>query len=86
MDNGLFQISCALPPPRGCQCFVAKKSRIPQAISPGDHLNVKKGYQARAKIHVKRVFFPNQALYMRNVNRVSNSCKIGLKWYDFLEI
>ena len=45
-------------------------------------MNVKIGYQARPKIHVKRIFH-NQALQVCNVNRVSNSCKIGLKGYDF---
>ena len=49
-------------------------------------MNVKKGYQACPKIHVKRGFFHNRALYVRSVNRVSNSCKIDLKGYDFLEI
>ena len=37
-------------------------------------------YQACPKVHVKRVFFHNSALYVRNVNR-SNSCKISLKGY-----
>ena len=41
------------------------------------------GYQARPKIHVKRVFFHSRALYVCNMNRISNSCKIGLKEYDF---
>ena len=47
------------------------------------HWNVKSGYQARPKFHVKRVFFHSRALYVCNVNRVSNSCKIGLKGCDF---
>ena len=55
-------------------------------VIPGDHLNVKRRYQAHPKNHVKRVFFSHRALYMRNVNRVSNPCKIGLIGYDFLEI
>ena len=34
----------------------------------------------------KKGLFHNRALFVRNVNRVSNSCKIGLKGNDFLEI
>ena len=49
-------------------------------------LKCQEGYQARPKTDVKRVFFHNRALYVRNVNRVSNSCKIGLIGYDFLEV
>ena len=49
----------------------------------GGHCNGEGGYQARPKIHVKRVFFQSRALYVRNVNRVSNSCKIGVKGYVF---
>ena len=52
----------------------------------GGQLNVKMGYQARPKIPVRRVLSHNPALYVCNVNSVSNSCKIGLKVYDFLEI
>ena len=44
------------------------------------------GYKARPKIHVKRVIFHNRALYVRNVNRASNSCKIGQKGCDFLDL
>ena len=46
------------------------------------------GYQAHPKIDVKRVFFfcHNRALYVPYLNRVSNSCKIVLKGYDFLKI
>ena len=40
--------------------------------SQGGHSNVNRVYQARPKIHVKRVFFHNRALYVRNVSRVSN--------------
>ena len=47
------------------------------------HSNVKSGYQARPKFHVERVFFHSRALYVCNVSRVSNSCKIGLKGCDF---
>ena len=50
------------------------------------HLECQETVQARPKIHVKRVFFHNGALYVRNVNRVSNSCKIGLTGYDFFEL
>ena len=58
-----------------------------QFVSPGEGLsNDKMGYQACPKIHVKRVIFHNSALYVCNMNRASNSCKIGLKGYDFLEI
>ena len=42
------------------------------------------GYQAHPNIHVKRVFFHSWAVYVRNMNRVSNSCKIGLQGYDCL--
>ena len=49
----------------------------------GGALKCQGGYQVRPKIHVKRVFFHSLALYVRNVNRVSNLCKIGLKEYDF---
>ena len=56
-----------------------------QYILWGGHLNVKKGYRTCPKIHEKRVFFHNRALNVRNVNRVPNSCKIGLKGYDFVE-
>ena len=52
----------------------------------GRHSNVKRGYQGRPKIHVKMVFLYSQALYVRNVNRASNLCKIGLKGCDFFEI
>ena len=31
----------------------------------------------------KKGLFHNRVLYVRNVKRVSNSCKIGLKGYDF---
>ena len=43
-------------------------------------------YQARPKIHVKRVFFSQLSTVLRNVNRVSSLCKIGLKGYDFRKI
>ena len=49
----------------------------------GGHLNVKRGDQARPKIYVKSVCLHNPALYVCNVDRVSNSCKIGLKGGDF---
>ena len=45
-----------------------------------------RGYQARPKIHVKRVLFHSLALYVRHVNRVSNLCKIGLKSTIFSKI
>ena len=54
---------------------------------PGGHSNVKKEYQARPKIHVKGVFFhshDSRALYVGNVNRISNLCKIGLKGCNFV--
>ena len=57
-----------------------------ESEKPRGALECQKGYQARPKIYIKRVFFHNRVLYVRNVNRVSNSCKIGLKGYDFLEI
>ena len=50
----------------------------------GRHSNVRMGYQALPKIHMKRIFFHSPALYMRNVNRVSNLCKIGLKGCVFV--
>ena len=49
-------------------------------------LECQEGYQVRPKIHMKRVFFHSQALYVHNMNRVSNSCKIALKGCDFFEI
>ena len=52
---------------------------------PGGALECQEGYQAHPKIHVKRVIFHSWILYVRNVNRVSNSCKTGLKGYDFKE-
>ena len=51
----------------------------------GGALECQGGYQASPKIHEKRVFFHSWALYVGNLNRVSNSCEIGLKGYDFLE-
>ena len=43
------------------------------------------GYLAGSQIHIKMVIFHNWALYVQNVNRILNSCKIGikLKGYDF---
>ena len=40
-----------------------------------------RSYVFRVVFHAK--FVHNRALYVRNVNRVSNSCKIGLKGNDF---
>ena len=83
--------------PQAVTCWIAGRCFLPiyfklqitsvyEVRSRGGHLNVKRGYQARPKINVKRVFFHNRALYVRNVNRVLNSCKIDLEGYDFLEI
>ena len=51
----------------------------------GGALKCQGEYQARPKIHVKRVIFHSWTVYVHNVNRVSNSCKTGLKGYDFKE-
>ena len=55
-------------------------------VNPGGGATrMSKGYQACPKIHVKGYFsqFSTIALYVRNVNRVSNSYKIGLKGMVF---
>ena len=51
-------------------------------MQPGEGTRMTRGVSGSSKIHVKRVICHNQALYVRNVNSVSNSCKIGLKGYD----
>ena len=56
---------------------------IIQNIRGGGGTRMSRGYQARPKIHIKRVFFHSWALYVCNMNRVSNSCEIGLKGFDF---
>ena len=66
--------------------FLVKKVNLVKRKPRVGHLNGKKGYQARPKIHVKRVFFHNRALHVRNVNRVSNSCKIGQNGMIFLKM
>ena len=38
-----------------------------------------RGYQARPKIHVIRVVFQEQALYVRTSFRGAKTCKIGKK-------
>ena len=38
-----------------------------------------RGYQARPKIHVIRVVFQDQALYVRTSYRGAKTCKIGKK-------
>ena len=68
------------PPPR--YLWTLPKTHI---FFPGGALECQEGYQAHPKIHVKRVIFHSWTLYVRNVNRVSNSCKTGLKGYDFKE-
>ena len=50
----------------------------------GVALKCQEGVSGSTKNSRKRVFFHNQALYMCNMNRVSNSCKIGLKGMIFL--
>ena len=44
----------------------------------GGHSNVK-GYQARPKIHVIRVVFQDQALYVRTSFRGAKTCKLEKK-------
>ena len=46
------------------------------AICSGGALDGQEGYQAHPKIHVKSVLFYNRPLYVRNVNWISNSCKL----------
>ena len=49
-------------------------------------LECQEGVSDLSEKSCKKSFFHNRALYVRNVNRVSNSCKIGLVRYDFLEM
>ena len=51
---------------------------------PGGPLEYQEGVSGSSKNLVNKIFFHNRALYVRNVNRVSDSCKTGLKGYDFL--
>ena len=46
---------------------------------PGGPLECQGGYQARPKIHVIRVVFQDQALYVRTSFRGAKTCKIGKK-------
>ena len=54
---------------------------IPSKLTkiPGGPLECQGGYQARPKIHVIRVVFQDQALYVRTVFRGAKTCKIGKK-------
>ena len=53
-------------------------------LSPGGGtLECQGGYQARPKIHVIRVVFQSQALYVRTSFRGAKTCKIGKKGYVF---
>ena len=45
----------------------------------GGALECQGGYQARPKIHVIRVVFQDQALYVRTSFRGAKTCKIGKK-------
>ena len=45
----------------------------------GGALECQGGYQARPKIHVIRVVFQDQALYVRTSFRGAKLCKIGKK-------
>ena len=47
--------------------------------SPGGPLECQGGYEARPKIHVIRVVFQDQALYVRTSFRGAKTCKIGKK-------
>ena len=49
------------------------------AIFPGGPLKCQGGYQARPKIHVIRVIFQDQAMYVRTSFRGTKTCKIGKK-------
>ena len=45
----------------------------------GGALECQVGYHARPKIHVIRVVFQDQALYVRTLFRGAKTCKIGKK-------
>ena len=45
----------------------------------GGPLECQGGYQARPKIHVIRVVFQDQAVYVRTSFRGAKTCKIGKK-------
>ena len=49
----------------------------------GGRCNGEGGYHACPKIHGKRVVFQSKARYVRYVNRVSKSVKMGKKGYVF---
>ena len=56
-------------------------SLVIMTVTPGGGgaLECQGGYQARPKIHVIRVVFPDQALYARTSFRGAKTCKIGKK-------
>ena len=50
-----------------------------QAPTSRGATGMSRGYQARPKIHVIRVVFQDQALYVRTSFRGAKTCKIGKK-------
>ena len=67
--------ACSIAAEPGCRALQSNLKGTLTSRGGGGHSNVKGGYLARPKIHVIRVVFQDQALYVRTWFRGAKTCK-----------